>query len=119
MSTPHLFTPADGDAYEQAQRIASITWEFSEFMVDGLGIANLDLTLPEKQSFAIHDACHGLRGLGLGAAARELIAHLGNAELAELNECEVWLRLWRPVQREDARAKQCDAAEQSEEYRRC
>ncbi len=86
---PHLFTPADGDAYEQAQRIASITWEFSEFMVDGLAIANLDLKLPEKQSFAIHDACHGLRGLGLGAAARELIAHLGNAELAELNECEV------------------------------
>jgi len=86
---PHLFKPEDGDAYEQAQRIASITWEFSEFLVDGLGIANLDLTLPAKQSFAIHDACHGLRGLGLGGAARELIAHLGNAELAELNECEV------------------------------
>jgi L-lactate dehydrogenase complex protein LldE len=86
---PHLFTPDDGDAYEQAQRMASITWEFSEFLVDGLGIANLDLTLPDKQSFAIHDACHGLRGLGLGGAARDLVAHLGNADLSELNECEV------------------------------
>ncbi|MCY3915852.1 MAG: (Fe-S)-binding protein [Chloroflexi bacterium] len=86
---PHLFTPADGKAYEQAQRMASITWEFSEFLVDGLGIVNLDLTLPEKQCFAIHDACHGLRGLGLGGAARDLIGHLGNAEFEELNECEV------------------------------
>ena len=86
---PHLFTPEDGELYQQAQRAASITWEFSEFLVDGLGIVNLDLTLPEKRSFAIHDACHGLRGLGLGGASRDLIGHLGNAELAELNECEV------------------------------
>ena len=69
--------------------MASITWEFSEFLVDGLGITNLDLKLPEKRSFAIHDACHGLRGLGLGGASRDLISHLGNAELTELNECEV------------------------------
>jgi len=86
---PHLFAPEDGDDYRQAQRMASITWEFSEFLVDGLGIANLELSLPAKQSFALHDACHGLRGLGLGAASRDLITHLGNAELRELNECEV------------------------------
>ncbi len=86
---PHLFSAEDGELYEQAQRMASITWEFSEFLVDGLGIVNLDLKLPEKQSFAIHDACHGLRGLGLGQASRDLIRHLGNAELTELNECEV------------------------------
>ena len=86
---PHLFTPEDGEAYEQARRIASITWEFSEFLVEGLGIANLDLSLREERSFAMHDACHGLRGLGLGGAARDLITQLGNAELRELNECEV------------------------------
>lgn len=86
---PHLFAPEDGEPYEQAQRMASITWEFSEFLVNGLGLANLNLTLPVKQSFAMHDACHGLRGLGLGQASRDLLAHLGNAELRELNECEV------------------------------
>ncbi|MDE2950746.1 MAG: (Fe-S)-binding protein [Chloroflexota bacterium] len=86
---PHLFTRADGTLYEQARRMAAITWEFSEFLVEGLGIADLQLQLPEKESFAMHDACHGLRGLGLGRAARELIANLGNAELLELNECEV------------------------------
>ena len=86
---PHLFTPADGELYDDALRMASITWEFSEYLVDGLGIANLDLDLPQRASFAIHDACHGLRGLGLGQAARDLLAHLGNAEMCELNECEV------------------------------
>ncbi|MCY3780353.1 MAG: (Fe-S)-binding protein [Chloroflexi bacterium] len=86
---PHLFTPADGAHYNEAQRIASITWEFSEFIVDGLGIRDLDLSLPAPESFAIHDACHGLRGLGLGRATRDLLAQLGNAELHELKECEV------------------------------
>lgn len=86
---PRLFRPEDGEPYEQAQRAASITWEFSEFLVDGLGIANLNFSLPKKQSFAMHDACHGLRGLGLGQASRELISHLGKAELRELNECEI------------------------------
>ena len=68
---PHLFTAADGAHYAEARRIASITWEFSEFIVDGLGISNLDLSLPAPESFAIHDACHGLRGLGLGGATRD------------------------------------------------
>ena len=86
---PHLFTPEDGALYDEARRIASITWEFSEFLVDGLGLADLGLRLPGRRSFAVHDACHGLRGLGLGGATRDLLSRLGNAEIAELNECEV------------------------------
>ena len=90
---PQLFEPGAGQfdsaLYEQARRAASITWEFSEFLVDGLGIGDLDLRLPSKETFAMHDACHGLRGLGLGGAARQLIANMGNAELVELKECEV------------------------------
>ena len=69
--------------------MALITWEFSEFLVDGLGIIDLNLQLPARESFAMHDACHGLRGLGLGQAARELIGNLRNAEFVELNECEI------------------------------
>ena len=86
---PQLFTAADGELYEAARRVAAITWEFSEFLVDGLGISNLNLALPQRESFAMHDACHGLRGLGLGQAARDLMNNLGNAELCELTECEV------------------------------
>lgn len=86
---PTLFTPDDGDLYEQAKRMASITWEFTEFLVEGLGIERLDLKLPTKQTFAIHDACHGLRVLGLGQSARKLLHNMENAELVELNEANV------------------------------
>lgn len=71
------------------QKIASITWEFTEFLVDGLGITDLNAKLPEKESFAFHDACHGLRMLGLKDASRQLIQNLGNAEIHDLNECDV------------------------------
>ncbi len=86
---PTLFTPEDGDLYEQAQRMASITWEFTEFLVEGLEIERLDLELPTKETFAFHDACHGLRVLGLGQSARRLLHNMKNAELVELNEANV------------------------------
>jgi L-lactate dehydrogenase complex protein LldE len=86
---PTLFTPDDGDLYEQAIRMASITWEFTEFLVEGLEMERLDLKLPTKETFAIHDACHGLRVLGLGQSARRLMQNMGNAELVELNESDV------------------------------
>lgn len=72
-----------------AERLAANTWEFSEFIVHGLGITDLHARLPEPQSFAIHDACHGLRILGLGDAARILVANVENATLTELPEADV------------------------------
>lgn len=67
-----------------AQRISAITWEFSEFIVDGLGITELKARLPEKQIFAFHDSCHGLRHLGLGESARSLVGNTENALIEEL-----------------------------------
>ncbi len=72
-----------------AERIASITWEITEFIVDGLGISDLGLSLPEPQRFAFHDACHGLRLLGLKSAGRQLIASLDNAEIVEMRDADV------------------------------
>ena len=80
---PRLFAD-DPIHLQQAQRLASITWELTEFLVDGLGITNLDGRLPYKQSFSFHDSCHGLRHLGLGDAARTLVASIENAEITEL-----------------------------------
>ncbi|MGV2435709.1 MAG UNVERIFIED_CONTAM: (Fe-S)-binding protein [Anaerolineae bacterium] len=73
----------------EVQRLASITWEFTEFLVDGLGITDLALRLPQPQSFAFHDACHGLRLLGLGNAARTLLGNTENATVCDLTECDV------------------------------
>ena len=75
--------------HAEAQRLASITWEFTEFLVEGLGITDLQLRLPQPQSFAFHDACHGLRLLGLGNAARTLLGNTENATVCELSECDV------------------------------
>lgn len=86
---PTLFTPDDGELYEQAVRMASITWEFSEFLVDGLGIDQLNLKLPTEETFAFHDACHGLRVLGLGESARRLVGNMENAQIVELPEYDV------------------------------
>lgn len=72
-----------------AERLAANTWELTEFIVDGLGIQDLHLKLPASESFAIHDACHGMRLLGLGDAARTLLGKLENAEILPMSEADV------------------------------
>jgi L-lactate dehydrogenase complex protein LldE len=85
---PKLF--ADDPKLKQvAEKIASITWEFTEFLVDGLGITDIGAKLPNKETFAFHDACHGLRVLGLGQASRELLNNMGNVEILEMDEADV------------------------------
>lgn len=80
---PRLFAD-DPVRLRQAQRLASITWELTEYLVDGLGITELKGRLPQEQTFAFHDSCHGLRLLGLGDAARTLVGSIENAKIAEL-----------------------------------
>jgi L-lactate dehydrogenase complex protein LldE len=84
---PRLFV--DHPLLSQAQRMASITWEFTEFIVEGLGITDLEARLPEEQSFAFHDACHGLRLLGLGGSARTLLGNVARATVEELEDADV------------------------------
>ena len=85
---PTLFAD-DPQWKDKAERVASITWEFSEYLVDGLGIEDINARLSEPKSFAFHDACHGLRLLGLGKSARKLLGNVENAEINELTECDV------------------------------
>jgi len=80
---PRLFA-SDPDRLAQANRLAAITWELTEFLVEGLGITDINGRLPEPQTFAFHDSCHGLRLLGLGQAARTLVGNLENATIEEL-----------------------------------
>lgn len=79
----------DPEWRDVAEQVASKTWEFTEFIVDGLGIEDLHLRLPEPESFAFHDACHGLRLLGLGSSARTLLKHTENATICSLEEYDV------------------------------
>jgi len=72
------------------EQIAANTWELTEFLVDGLGITDLGLTLDRPTSVALHDACHGLRMLNLHDQGRALLSHIGNLDvlpLAAADQC--------------------------------
>jgi L-lactate dehydrogenase complex protein LldE len=79
----------DPEWLAKAQRIEAITWEFTEYLVDGLGITDIGARLAQEETFAFHDGCHGLRLLGLRDAARTLLANTENATVTELNEADV------------------------------
>jgi L-lactate dehydrogenase complex protein LldE len=69
-----------------AEAAAAKTWEITEFIVKGLGITNIGARFPEPQSVAIHDACHGMRLLGLGPSARTLLSNVENVTVSDLPE---------------------------------
>lgn len=73
----------------EAERLASITWEFSEFIVDGLGITDLQARLPERQTAVCHHACHGLRLLHLKDAAETLLGNTENLTVQPWNNSEI------------------------------
>ena len=79
---PTLFA---GHALEaRAKAVAARTFEISEFLVDQLHVTNLGTTLTRPTRACLHDACHGLRGLGIGAQPRALLANVGNLSVADL-----------------------------------
>jgi L-lactate dehydrogenase complex protein LldE len=69
-----------------ADDLVARTYEISEYLVDVLGVT--DLGASYKGSLAYHDACHGLRFLGLGRQARALLGNVANAELKPLPGCD-------------------------------
>ncbi|GAB4550377.1 MAG: (Fe-S)-binding protein [Anaerolineae bacterium] len=81
---PMLFED-DPQWRDRANHAASITWELTEYLVDGLGIVDLGVTLRQPHIVAIHDACHGLRGLGIQHQPRALLEHVGNLTVVDLN----------------------------------
>lgn len=67
----------------KAQRAADITWEFTEFLVDGLGVTDLGAAVqPTKVAF--HDSCHGLRMMGLHDQVRKLAEGVQGVTITEM-----------------------------------
>ena len=67
---PELFKD-DPEWYDRALWAANITWEFTEYLVDGLGITDIGAKMPPTK-VAFHHACHGYRLLNVGAQAQTL-----------------------------------------------
>lgn len=62
---------------------ANITWEFTEYLVDGLGITDIGAALPPTR-VAFHQACHGYRLMHLGRQSQALAAAVDGVTVAEL-----------------------------------
>ncbi len=73
---------------ERGRSLAARTSDFSEYLVEvlGLGDETLGGATSEKVPLAYHDSCSALRGLRVQEPQRRLLGMLGRYELRELDE---------------------------------
>ena len=70
----------------RARRLAQRTYEFTEFLVDRLGVTDLNARFPGKLTY--HRSCHLLRDLHVERQPLALLAAVKDAELVELPHAE-------------------------------
>jgi L-lactate dehydrogenase complex protein LldE len=83
---PYLFED-DPNLRARADRLAERTFELTSFLVDVLGFAPWSRS-SRPGTFTYHDACSGLRELGVKAQPRKLLADVGTT-LVEMAEPEI------------------------------
>ena len=83
---PELFAD-DPVNLARAQALAPHSWELSSFLVDVCGIEKV--TAHWDRVVAYHDACSGLRELGIKSQPRQLLASVAGLRLKELPGAEV------------------------------
>ena len=64
--------------------LAQKTFELSEFLVDRLGVTDLGSRFPAKVT--LHDGCHGLRELRVKQQPRQLLKHVRELTLVEMED---------------------------------
>ncbi len=78
---PELF-PGDSAMREKALQIAAKTYEFTQYLVDILGVDSVEATFPRTVTY--HDSCHLNRGLGIARQPRLLLQHTEGLQLVEM-----------------------------------
>lgn len=81
---PDLF--AGTERATEAGILSGKVWEFSDFLVRGLGVTEVGARFPGKVTF--HDGCHGLRELGIKSSPRRLLENVAGLELIEMADNE-------------------------------
>ncbi len=71
---------------KRAERIASRTYEFTEFLVDVLGVQDVGARFNGRITY--HDSCHLLRGIGVKDQPRKLLSRVAGAELVEMKNSD-------------------------------
>lgn len=79
---PELF--AGTPLASAAEKLAGKCFEFSDFLVNKLGVTDLGAKFPAKVTF--HDGCHGLRELGTHDQPRRLLSQVRGLTLVEMKE---------------------------------
>ncbi len=78
---------ADDSTYgPQAKAVAERTYEFSQFLVDVLGVT--DLKAQSNGCLTYHASCHGLRGLSIKEQPQKLLTNISGVEQKELPGAE-------------------------------
>ena len=79
---------ADDAVYRaRAKALAERTHEFSEFLVDVMGVT--DVQAVSSRTLTYHACCHGLRGLNVAEQPRTLVAGIHGATVCPLAEHDV------------------------------
>src|SRR5712691_389828 len=83
---PELFAD-EPSMLAEAEALAARTWELVSFLVDIRGMDRVAVRWDKSATY--HDACSGLRELGVEAQPRQLLASVEGLRLFELAEPEV------------------------------
>lgn len=67
---------------ERAEALRSKSYEFTQFLVNVLGVTDVGATFPHKVTY--HPSCHGSRLLGVKSEPMELMKHVKGLELVPL-----------------------------------
>jgi L-lactate dehydrogenase complex protein LldE len=76
----------DANWLKRAEALAGRTYEFSEYLVDVLGVT--DLHAKWEGAITYHPTCHLHRGLGVDRQPRALLENVRGAEVRSLSEAE-------------------------------
>jgi L-lactate dehydrogenase complex protein LldE len=71
---------------KRAQALAERTHEFGSFLVNVLGVEDVGASFRGRVTW--HDACHGLRDLGIREEPRRLIRRVRGAEFVEMENAD-------------------------------
>ena len=70
----------------RARRVADKTFEFSEYLVDVLGVTDAGAAFDKRVTY--HESCHLMRGIGVSRQPRSLIAHVKGLDFVEMQDAD-------------------------------
>ncbi len=82
---PELFKD-DALMCERALAVGDKTFEFTQYLVDELGISDVSSDFSGKVTY--HDSCHLSRGLGIADQPRALLKNISELELLEMEDSD-------------------------------